>query len=199
MLVVIAVLLTAPVAPAAEEAWPRNSASDLSIFVTLLGFQIRADHCSTEIPRLKPQFAGLMEDLGSRVRGISKGLLASDVFKGMQDKPVPAPIIDAFKDSFHDAKHNLERRDAASVCPTTLQDLGDVDDEMLESGLTETLKAVQNMMRNLERESARQASPDQSRQRAASLSTRAGVGYASEQANGAVPGTKPGAPAGRIR
>jgi len=153
--IALAVVLTIPVTSAAEAVWPKNSASDLSIFVTLMGFRIYADHCSSKVPQLKPEFESLMADLDDHIQGISKGLLASDVFKGMKDKPVPARIIDGFKDSFDDAKHNFERRDAASVCSKTLRDLGEMDDESLKSGLIDSLTAVQNMIRNIEKESAR--------------------------------------------
>ena len=146
----LAMIAPTSAAPAAEAAWPKNSASELSIFVTLLKFQVYANYCSARVPRLKPEFESLMEGMNSRLRGISNGLLDSDKFKGMKGKPVPAPIIDAFKDSFDDMKHNFERRDAASVCPTTLQNLGEMDAESLKSGLTETLTAVQTMIRNLE-------------------------------------------------
>jgi hypothetical protein len=158
----LSIVLAASVASSAEAVWPKNSASDLSTFVTLLRFRIYADHCSAQVPRLKPEFESLVENLNSRIQGISKGLLASDGFKDMKDKPVPAEIIDAFKDSFDDLKHNFERRDAAAVCPKTLQDFGEVDTESLKSGLTAALTAVKNMMRNLEQEGARRASPDNS-------------------------------------
>lgn len=157
--IALAIAMAASVAPAAEAVWPKNSAGELSIFVTLLGYRIHADHCSAQVPQLKPGFESAMADLSSRLQGISNGLLASDLFRDMKDKPVPAEIIDAFKDSFDDTKHNFQRRDAAAICPTTLQDLGETDDESLKSGLTEVLTAVQNMMRNLEHERARQALP----------------------------------------
>ncbi len=153
--IALAIALTTSVAPAAEVVWPKNSASDLSIFVTILRFRIYADHCSTKVPQLKPKFESLMENLNSYIRDISKGLLASDAFKGMKDKPVPAEIIDALKDSFDDVRHNVERLDAASICPKTLQNFGEMDDESLKSGLTEALTAVQNMIQKLEKQSAR--------------------------------------------
>jgi hypothetical protein len=157
-----AMVVTTSVAPAAEAVWPKNSASDLAEFVTMLRFRIYADHCSAKVPQLEPEFGSLVENLNRRIQGISKGLLASDVFKGMKDKPVPAEIIDAFKDSFDDAKHNFERLDAASICPKTLQSVGEMDDESLKSGLTQVLTAVQNMTRKMERDGVRQASPETS-------------------------------------
>jgi hypothetical protein len=96
-----------------------------------------------------------MENLNNRIQGISKGLLASDVFKGMKNKPVPDEIVFALKDTLHDAEHNIERQDAAFTCPKALQNLAEIDDETLKSGLSDTLTAVQNMTRNLEKESAR--------------------------------------------
>ncbi len=60
----------------------------------------------------------------------------------MKDKPVPAEIIDALKDSFDDARHNVERLDAASTCPKTLQNFREIDDESLMSGLTQVLTAI---------------------------------------------------------
>lgn len=135
-----------------EGVWPKHSASELAIHVTLLRFRIHAEHCSAQLPELRAGFAGLVDDLNRRVQAISKGVLASDEFKGMVDKPVPAEIIEAFKDSFHDTQHNFERQEAASVCPKSLRNLGKVDDESLKSELTGTLKAVQNMTRNLEHE-----------------------------------------------
>lgn len=151
--IALAIALTAP-APAADAVWPSDSASDLSAFVTLQRFQIQADHCSAKVPRLKPKFDSLMENLNNRIQGISKGLLASDMFKGMKDKPVPAPIVFALEDSLDDAKHNFERQDADSICPKTLQTLGAMDDDSLKSRLTDTFTAVQNMIRNLATEAA---------------------------------------------
>ena len=46
-----------------------------------------------------------------------------------------------------------------NILSHALQDLLEVDDASLRSGLTEVLTAVQNMMRNLENERAREASP----------------------------------------
>jgi hypothetical protein len=147
--------LTTSAATAAEEVWPKNSASEVSIFVTILRFQIYADHCSAKVPQLKPKFESLMADLSSRIQGISKGLLASEEFMGMKDKPVPVEIIDALKDSFDDVKHNFERLDAASICPETLQTFSETDNESLISGLTVNLAGVQNMIQRMEKESAR--------------------------------------------
>jgi hypothetical protein len=154
-LIALSIVLTISAAPAAEAMWPKNSGSDLSIFVTSQRYRIYADHCSARIPQLKPQFESLMENLNNRIQGISKGLLASDLFKGMKDMPVPAAIVFALKDTLHDAEYNVERQDAAFICPKTLQNLSEMDDESLKSELTDTLTAVQNMTRNLEKASAR--------------------------------------------
>ena len=154
-IIVLALVLSASVTSAAEALWPQDSASDFSVFVTLLRFRINADHCSAKVPELKPKFDSLMEDVTTHVQGIAKGLLASDKFMDMKDKPVPVEIIDAFRDSFDDTRHNFERRDAALICPQTLQDLGEMDDESLKSGLTEILTGVQVMIRNLEKKGAR--------------------------------------------
>jgi hypothetical protein len=159
LLIVLAISLTMPVAAAAEAVWPKDSAGDLSIFVTMQRFRIYADHCSARLPQLKPEFKSLMEDLHSRAQRIAKGLLASGPFMGMRDKPVPPEIIAAFKDSFEDMQHNFERRDAASICPKTLQDLRGMDDSSLKSALTEVLTAVQKMIGNLEETTARAKSP----------------------------------------
>jgi hypothetical protein len=153
--IAFAIILTTSVSSAAAAEWPKSSASDLSVFLTVQRFRIYADHCSAEIPPLKPKFDILMENMNSHVQGISKVLLASEEFNGMKDKPVPSRIIDAFKDSFDDLKHNFERRDAAAVCPDTLQNLGQLDDESLKSGLRQILTGIQIMIRNLEREGAR--------------------------------------------
>jgi hypothetical protein len=153
--VALSIALTISVASAGEAMWPKNSVSDLSIFVTLQRYRIYADHCSARIPELKPQFESLMENLNSRIQVVSRGLLASDVFKEMKDRPVPDAIVFALKDTLHDMEHNVERQNAASICPKAIQNLGEMDDEALKSGLSETLTAVQNMTRNLEKESAR--------------------------------------------
>jgi hypothetical protein len=145
--IAVAMALAGSIATAAEAAWPRNSASDVSIFVTMLRFRIHAEHCSAKVPQLESKFDSLMKNLENRVQGISKSLLASDEFEGMKDEPVPAEIIDALQDSFDDGKHNLERLDAAAICPKALQNFGEMDDDALKSGLTANLKAVQNMIR----------------------------------------------------
>jgi hypothetical protein len=150
-LIAFSIVLTSAAASAAEAEWPKNSASELSIFVSLQRYRIYADHCSAGTPQLKPQFESLMEKLNNRMQGISNGLLASAVFKGMKDKPVPAEIVFALKDALHDAEHNVERQDAAFICPKALQNLGELDDDSLKSALLETLTAVQNMIRNTER------------------------------------------------
>ena len=155
VIIAMAIALHTSVATAAEEVWPKNSASDVSIFVTILRFRIYADHCSAKVPRLKPKFESLMEDMNSRIQGISNGLLASKEFMGMKDKPVPVEIIDALKDSFDDVKHNFERLDAASICPETLQAFSEMDNESLMSGLTVNLTGVQNMIQRMEKASAR--------------------------------------------
>jgi len=163
-----AILVMAAVASPAETTWPTNSASDLSIFLTLQRFRIYADQCSDKVPGLKPKFDSLMESLSSHTHGISKSLLSSDVFRGMKTKPVPAAISFAFKDSLEDARHNFERQDAESICPVKLQSLVEMDDESLRSDLTQTFLAVQSMIQNLERESARELSPNNRMQRSGS-------------------------------
>jgi hypothetical protein len=154
----LSIIGIASVTSAAETTWPTDTASDLSIFVTLQRFRIYADQCSDKVPGLKPRFDSLMEKLSSHTLGISKKLLSSDVFRGMKTMPVPAAISFAFKDSLEDARHNFERHDAGLICPKKLQILGEMDDEALRSDLTQTLVAVQGMIQNLEKESAR-ASP----------------------------------------
>lgn len=158
-LVVLAIALATSVAAAAEVEveveWPRGSASDTAILATEMRFQIYADRCSAEVPQLKQKFDMLMGDLSRRIQGISTRLLASGKFKGMKDQQVPAEIVDALDDSFHDGKHNLERLDAAAICPKALQDFGGLDDESLTSSLAANLTAVQNMIQNLEKVTAR--------------------------------------------
>jgi hypothetical protein len=149
VLIALAIAMTASSAALAEEAWPSSSASDVSVFVTMLRFRIYAEHCSAKVPGLGPEFESLMENLGLRMGRISERLLASADFKGMKGKPVPARIIDAFRDSFEDMKRNLERQDAASVCPKSLRTFGKMDDVSLEADLATTMSAVQNMSRKL--------------------------------------------------
>jgi hypothetical protein len=153
--IVLCIVLTLSVASAAEAMWPKNSASDLSVFVALQRYRIYADHCSARIPQLRPQFESHMDNLNNRIQGVSKVLLASDLFKGMKGRPVPDAIVFALKDAFHDTEHNVERQDPAIICPKALQNLGAMDDDSLKSGLSETLTAVQNMIRNLEKAGAR--------------------------------------------
>lgn len=139
-----------PGAGAAEPAWPAKSASDLSMFVTLQRFRIYADHCAAQTPALKPQFDKLLLDLDSRLQDLSRQVLADDAFGGLRTRPVPAAIIAAFKDSFEDMSHNVERQDAAKLCPKALQNLGTVNDETLRTDLRQALTAVRNMIGNLE-------------------------------------------------
>jgi len=153
--IALAIVLTASAAYSAEAGRTNSSVGDLSIFVTLQRFRIYADHCSTKSPQLKPEFDSLMEDLGAHIRGISRGMLSADAFKSMKDKPVPAEIVFALEDSLNDAKHNLEKQDAGLVCPKMLHKLAEMDDETLTADLRQTLAAIQNMTRNLEKESAR--------------------------------------------
>jgi hypothetical protein len=151
----LALALTISVATAAEAVWPKNSASEVATFATVLRFQIYADHCSDKSPQLEAQFDSLMESLSSRIQKLSMILLATDEFNGMKDTLVPVEIFDALKHSFHDVTHNVERLDAVSICSKTLQNFGDMDDEALQSALAANLKAVQNMSQNLETERAR--------------------------------------------
>jgi hypothetical protein len=157
VIIALAIVATASAAAAAEAEWPKHSAGDLSLFVATAGLRIHADHCSASVPALQPRFASLLEKQGNDLQVISKGLLASGEFNSLQDQPVPTQIIEAFRDSFDDMKHNLERQDAASACPKALQRFGAMDHESLKSGLTEALTAVQTMLRNLEKEDARRA------------------------------------------
>lgn len=111
------------------------------------------------VSRLKPGFDDLMAGLTIQIEGISKALLASDKFRDMKDKPVPAEIIFALKDSLEDAEHNFERQDADAICPDRLRTLGEMDGESLRSDLAENLAAIQNMIRSLENEVAGRAPP----------------------------------------
>ena len=160
ILIAFSTVLAAPVTLSSEAVWSERSISDLSLFVTLQRHRIYADHCSSKVPLLKPKFDNLMEALNSRIQVISEGLLSSEAFKDVKSKLVPAEIGFALKDSIDDARHNFERQDADSICPKVLQSLGQIGDESLKEELLQTLVAVQNMTRNLERESARQASPN---------------------------------------
>ncbi len=145
----LAVALTISVASAAEAEWPENSVSEVSTFATVLRFQIYADRCSAEIPELGPKFDSLMQSLRDRVQRISTSVLASDEFNGMKDKTVPVEVLDALKHSFHDAAHNVERLDAASICPKALRDFGGLEDEALKLTFTANLTAVHNMSQKL--------------------------------------------------
>lgn len=151
----LAMALTISVATAAEPVWPKNTASEVATFATVLRYQIYADHCSDKIPQLEAKFNSLMESLSSRIQEMSKNLLATDEFNGMKNQLVPVEIFDALKHSFHDVAHNVEILDAATICSKTLQDFGDMDDQTLQSALAANLKAVQNMSQKLENERAR--------------------------------------------
>jgi hypothetical protein len=151
----LAMAHTVSVATAAEAVWPKNSASEVATFATVLRFQIYADHCSDKIPQLEAQFDSLMESLSSRIQKLSMILLATDEFNGMKDTLVPVEIFDALKHSFHDVAHNVERLDAASICSKKLQDFGDMDDEALHSALAANLTAVQNMSQKIQNDRAR--------------------------------------------
>lgn len=166
--IALAAFVAASIAPATESMWPKRSVGDFSIFVTLQRFRIYADHCSAKVPQLKPEFDGLMEGLNDRIEEVSRRLLSAGAFKVMKDKPVPAEIGFAIQDSLEDAKHNLERQDAESACQKALRSLGDMNADTLKAALEQTLVAVQNMTRNLEKESARQAPPDNRMQRSGS-------------------------------
>lgn len=151
----LAMTLTISFAAADEAVWPKNSASEVATFATVLRFQIYADHCSDKLPELAVKFDLLMESLSSRIEKLSLTVLATDEFNGMKDQLVPVEIFDALKHSFHDVTHNVERLDAASICSKTLQDFGDMDDEALQSTLVANLKAVRNMSQNFAKERAR--------------------------------------------
>lgn len=153
--IALTIVLVTSVAISAEAVWPNNSAGDLSIFVTLQRYRIYADHCSASIPQLKPKFESLMEDLSSRIQGVSKVLLASDAFKGMKDKPVPAEIVFALRDILSDTEHNVESKDAAAICQKTMQSLSEMDEKSLGADLSVTLSGVQKMIGNLEKEDVR--------------------------------------------
>jgi hypothetical protein len=155
VIIALAFSLATSGAAADEAVWPQHSAGDVSVLATMLRFGIHADHCSAQLPQLKPQFDGLMQNLDGRIQGIAKRLLSSAEFKGMKDMPVPATVLDALKDSFHDGEHTLERQDAAAICPQKLQRFSEVDDESLEYSLAANLKAVRNMIQNLQKEDAR--------------------------------------------
>jgi hypothetical protein len=149
--IALAMVLAAPVAAAAEPAWPKDSASDLSVFVAMQKYRLYADHCAVEVPGLKPAFERLMAKLDGRMEGVSKGLLAAPAFVAMRDKPVPPEIIAAFQDSFHDSEHNLERADAAVVCPKALKDFDAIGDDTLKTELNGTLTAVHTMIQKLQK------------------------------------------------
>jgi hypothetical protein len=151
----LAMAHTVSIATAAEAVWPKNPASEVATFATVLRFQIYADHCSDKMPQLEAKFDSLMESLSSRIQKMSMNLLATDEFNGMKNQLVPVEIFDALKHSFHDVTHNVESLDAVSICSKTLQNFGDMDDEALQSALAANLKAVQNMSQNLETERAR--------------------------------------------
>jgi hypothetical protein len=152
-------IASSAVVPAAQHEWPKSSASELSVFATLQRFRIYADHCSAGIPRLKPDFDSLMENLGRRVGDMARDLLATAMFRDLVGKPVPEEVIFSLEDAFHDVGHNIQRQDAASICPKALQNLRDVKDETLKSELAASLAAVRNLIRNLENEGARQGLP----------------------------------------
>lgn len=164
VLLVLAMPLAISAATAAEAVWPKNSASEVATFATILRFQIYADHCSDQTPELAAKFDRLMENLSRRIQSISTSLLSSAEFNGMKDDLVPVEILDALEHSFHDLAHNVERLDAASGCSKTLLNFDDMDDEALTASLTANLKAVQNMSQKIESERARQASPNQALQ-----------------------------------
>lgn len=149
-LLIFLVMPMATTAAATEPAWPDGPASEVATFATMLRYHIYADHCSDKLPQLKPEFDSVIETLDRRIRAISAGLLSSSRFGGARNVMVPVEIMDAIKHSFHDMQHNVESRDAASICPASLRSFGDVDDEALETSLTENLTAVQNMSQKFE-------------------------------------------------
>lgn len=142
---VLAVAMATTVASETGADWPENPASEVATFATLLRFQIYADHCSAGMPGLKSNFDSLMQGLRDRIRGISTSVLASDEYKGMGDRVVPAEVLDALKHSFHDTEHNVERLNVATTCPQALRDFGALDDEALKLTFTSNLKAVHSM------------------------------------------------------
>lgn len=155
VLIAATIALTASVASAAEAEWSKNSVVGFSVFVTLQKYRIYADHCSTRSPQLKPEFDSRVGGLNSRLQGISRDLLSSGAFNGRGEAPIPADIAFAFQDILNDARHNFERQGTDAVCQKTLQVLGDMDDESLKEDLRQTLVAIQNMTRNMEKESVR--------------------------------------------
>lgn len=139
----------------AEVVLPTHSATEFPTFVIMQRYRIYAEHCSAEVPALKPEFESLVESLAGRIQEISSRLITSGKFDGLRGKAVPAEVIDAFRDILHDTQHNFERREAAYICPKTLQSLAELDDGTLKSGLGDIFTAVQKMLWNLENGSAR--------------------------------------------
>lgn len=160
VVVALAIALTMSAANASEVVWPRDSASDLSIYLALQRHRLHADHCSTLLPQLTPKFRSLMQDLDRRVQVIAKVLLASGEYGGMKNRPVPDAIVFALEDTLHDAEHNFERQDAATVCQKKIQTLSELDDDALAMDLSSTLMAVRKMIQNAENEAASKASPE---------------------------------------
>jgi len=68
--------LIAQAAAAAEAGWPKESASELSVYVALLKYRGPADHCAATVPGLKPEFEALMDELGNRIQRIAQDVLA---------------------------------------------------------------------------------------------------------------------------
>lgn len=155
--IALAIAVAAQVTSAAEAIRSTHSLGDLSMFVTLERFRIEAEHCSARVPQLKPRFDSLMDGLSRRIQGISTSLLSSDAFKDIKDKRAPAEIEIAFKDSIDDSRHNFERQDAESICPKSLQRLGEMDDDTLKADLWRTLMALKTMTRHLEKGGASDA------------------------------------------
>lgn len=145
LFVILATPMTMDVAAADEAVWPDGPASEVATFATRLRYQIYADHCSGEVPRLEAEFDRLMESLDRRIQDMSARLLSSPDFNGMKNQVVPVEILIALKHSFHDMAHNVESLDAASSCPAALRNFAEMDDGTLETSLTANFTAVQNM------------------------------------------------------
>ena len=138
-------------ASAAEIAWPRSSAAEFSVFFASQMIRDQIDECSPYIdsPALKPKL-GLMKDrLTDRLKAISKELLESEEFRGINDIRISSDFVDAMKDHHDRGVRELQSVANPDLCLRAIAGLAlmtNDSDESLKEMLKKTMKEVRKVI-----------------------------------------------------
>jgi hypothetical protein len=89
---------------AADVSIPADSVGSIGVFAAYEKFKIYSEVCADAHPEARARFESVMTAFSARMSKLGAEVLATPEFLAMRNQPVPASLVDAFRQDFQNTR-----------------------------------------------------------------------------------------------